>query len=133
MARSPMTAPELVAQARAGVEEIDAAELQRRVAAGAALIDVREPAEFAEGHIAAAVNIPRGVLEFQVEAHPALACATAPELALRERPLLIYCRTGGRAALAAESLQRMGFGAVASLAGGILAWQADGRALAGGG
>lgn len=130
MTPSSLSAQDLVAAARSAIEEIPAAELSRRVAAGAALIDVREPAEFAEGHIAGATNIPRGVLEFQVEAHPALACTTAPELALRERPLLVYCRSGGRAALAAESLTRMGFRAVASLAGGILAWQAEGRALA---
>ncbi len=129
MSHAALSAPQLVAAAQANIEEIAAAELERRVAAGAALVDVREPGEFAEAHIAGAANIPRGVLEFQVEAHPALACRTAPELALRERPLVLYCRTGGRAALAAESLQRMGFSAVASLAGGFEAWQAAGRAV----
>lgn len=128
-----LTAHELVAQARAGVEEITAEELLRRVAAGANLLDVREPGEYAEGHIAGAANIPRGVLEFKVEAHPALACRTAPELALRDRPLVVYCLTGGRAALAVESLQRMGFTAVASLAGGIQGWQQAGRPLEHGG
>lgn len=82
---------------------------------------MREPAEFEAGHLSGAINIPRGVLEFQVEAHPAIACATNPALSVRERPLLIYCRTGGRAALAALSLQQLGFTQVRSLAGGLMA------------
>lgn len=128
MSTHPFSAEQLVASARDGIEEISATELGQRLTAGAALLDVREPAEFAQGHIAGAVNIPRGVLEFQVEAHPALACTTAPQLALRERQVIVYCLSGGRAALAAQSLGRMGFHHVASLGGGILAWQAEGRA-----
>ncbi len=119
----------LVASARRRIRELTPTHVLAAVAAGAALVDVREPAEFAEGHIAGAANLPRGVLEFQVEAHPALACRTAEPLALRERPLVLYCRTGGRAALAAESLGRMGFSAVSSLAGGVLGWQDAGLPL----
>ena len=125
---APLGAQEMVARARRGIREIPVDALEASLA-GAALIDVREPAEFAEGHIAGAANLPRGVLEFQVEAHPALACLTAEPLALRERPLVLYCRTGGRAALAAESLGRMGFSAMSSLAGGVLAWQDAGLPL----
>ncbi len=127
MPANPLTAPQLVAAARGRIEEISPAELERRAAAGAVLLDVREPTEFAEGHLAGASNIPRGVLEFRVEAHPAMACATSPELALRDRPVIVYCRSGGRAALAAQSLQGMGFNAVASLAGGIQSWRDSGR------
>lgn len=127
MARTdPTTAADLVAEARATIVEIAPSAL----GAGhgeTALIDVREPAEFASGHLAGAINIPRGVLEFQVDAHPAIANVTAPALAHRQRPLVLYCRTGGRAALAAASLQRLGFTNVRSLAGGIEAWIAAGR------
>ena len=128
MPANPLTAPQLVATVRGMIEEISPDELERRVAAGAILLDVREPAEFAEGHVAGATNIPRGVLEFKVEAHPAMIRIAAPELALRDRPVVVYCLSGGRAALAAQSLQGMGFNAVASLAGGIQAWRDSGRA-----
>ena len=133
MSAHPITAQQLVAAARSGIVEISSVELERCMAWGAVLLDVREPAEFAEGHIAGAASIPRGVLEFQVEAHPSLACVTAAELALRDRQIIVYCRTGGRASLAAQSLERMGFNAVASLTGGILGWQDAGRPLVAGG
>lgn len=81
---------------------------------GAVLIDVREPAEFATGHLPGAINIPRGVLEFQLESHPALA---GPP-----RPVVLYCHSGGRAALAALSLSMLGFDEVRSLTGGIMGW-----------
>lgn len=126
MSANPLTAPQLVAAARGRIEEISPAELERRVAAGAVLLDVREPAEFAESHLAGAADIPRGVREFKVEAHPALAGVVAPEPALRDCPMIVYCRNGGRAALAAQSLQDMGFNAVASLIGGIQGWYDSG-------
>lgn len=121
----PVTAADLVAEARARIREVAPAALGSE-AAKAVLIDVREPAEYETGHLAAAINIPRGVLEFQVDAHPAVANVTEPTLAHRQRPVVVYCRTGGRAALAADSLQRIGFSDVRSLAGGIEAWIAAG-------
>ena len=77
--------------------------------AGVAVIDVREPAEFAEGHLPGSFNIPRGVLEFQVDGHPAVAGKADPQQAHRRVPVILYCRTGGRSALAAEALKRLGF------------------------
>ena len=124
----PLTAQDLVAQARAAVEEIDAARLRELQAAGVAVIDVREPGEFAEGRIPGAVNIPRGVLEFQVDGHPAVNCTRDEHLSHREAPVIVYCRTGGRSALAAESLKRLGFAQPLSLAGGWLRWREDGGA-----
>ena len=119
MSKSPS---ELVAEARARINEVSAEALAAEAPGSSVLIDVREPAEFATGHLAGAVPIPRGVLEFQVEANPAVACVTEPALALRDQPIVLYCRTGGRSALAAESLQKLGFKNVRSLAGGITAW-----------
>lgn len=121
----PATTADLVAEARARIREVAPAALGSE-ATNAVLIDVREPAEYETGHLAAAINIPRGVLEFQVDAHPAVANVTEPTLAHRQRPVVVYCRTGGRAALAADSLQRIGFSDVRSLAGGIEAWIAAG-------
>lgn len=124
----PYTAQDLVAQARAVIEEIDTIRLRALQAAGTPVIDVREPGEFAEGRIPGAVNIPRGVLEFQVDGHPAVNCARDEHLSHRESPVIVYCRTGGRSALAAEALKRLGFAQPLSLAGGWLRWREDGGA-----
>lgn len=109
-----MTAAELVAQAKLRIREISPADFHGGETA-ALLIDVREPAEFAAGHLQGAVNIPRGVLEFQIDAHPA---------ARRDAKIVLYCRTGGRAALAADSLQQLGFTDVHSISGGFEGWVA---------
>ena len=122
----PYTAQDLVAQARAVIEEIDAPRLRALQAAGTPVIDVREPGEFAEGRIPGSVNIPRGVLEFQVDGHPAVNGASDAHLSHRETLVIVYCCTGGRSALAAEALKRFGFAQPLSLAGGWLRWREDG-------
>lgn len=113
----PVSATDLVARARHAIREITPADLPHH--AGTVLLDVREPAEFATGHLPGAVNIPRGVLEFEIAAHPAVANVTDPALADRAREIVIYCRSGGRAALAALALQELGFTAVSSVRGGL--------------
>lgn len=121
------TIGDLVASARGAIREIESRELAALRATGAPVIDVREPAEFATGHIPGAVNIPRGVLEFEVDGHPAVNGTRDPALAHRERPVILYCRSGGRSALAAEALSRLGFAMPLSLAGGVTAWAAAGH------
>ncbi|MHB8912469.1 MAG: rhodanese-like domain-containing protein [Lysobacter sp.] len=123
-----MTAADLVADARRQIREIGPGQLASH-ARGCILIDVREPAEFDTGHIAGAVNIPRGVLEFQVDAHPAVANVSDPALSRKDQPIVVVCRTGGRSALAALNLQRMGFSDVRSIAGGVTDWAAAGLPL----
>ncbi|TYT26400.1 sulfurtransferase [Luteimonas viscosa] len=118
-----LSVEQLVAQARSRIRELDPGELSASPARDAVLIDVREPDEYAQGHLPGAVNLPRGVLEFQIHAHPAMGCTASESLALPDRPLVLYCRTGGRSALAAESLQQLGFSDVHSLAGGFEAWR----------
>lgn len=128
MSTSSMTASDLVAEARANIRET--APSGFHAAPGDALvIDVREPAEFETGHIPGSINIPRGVLEFQVDAHPAVANVSDPALSHKERPIVLVCRTGGRAALSALSLQWLGFADVRSIAGGVLAWGEAGLPL----
>lgn len=119
------TVNDLVAAARARIREVSPQEAVTWPAGSVAIIDVREPEEYAAGHLPGAVNLPRGVLEFRIHAHPALACSTSQELARPDRPLLLYCLTGGRSALAADSLRQLGFGDVRSLAGGFAAWRND--------
>lgn len=82
---------------------------------GLTLVDVREESEYAAGHIDNALLLPRGVLEFKI--------ATTAALADKAKPVLLYCRTGGRAALAAVTLKTLGYGNVLSIAGGFEAWQ----------
>lgn len=122
-----ITASQLVARARERIREIGAETLAGELGKAPIIIDVREPHEFAVAHVYGAVNIPRGVLEFEVTGHPAVASIIAPELQIRDAPVYLYCRSGARSALAADALQNMGFTKVFSLAGGFLAWQAGGH------
>lgn len=107
----------LVAEAKKNVQEISpqdtAAALKN---SDALLIDVRDPDEWQEGHIAGATNFSRGTLELEIE-------EAAPDLST---PIITQCGGGGRSALAAESLQRMGYKNVKSMAGGFKAWKAAG-------
>lgn len=128
MTTPALSAADLIAEARAAIREVAPAEFAANPG-NAVVIDVREPAEFETGHLPGAVNIPRGVLEFQVDAHPAVAYVSDPALSHKDRPLLLVCRTGGRAALSARNLQRMGFTDVRSLAGGVEAWGQAGLPL----
>lgn len=107
---------DLVQQAKAQIRETTVDALHRDGAALGVLIDVREPAEWAAGHIPSATLLPRGILEGKIEdvVHDA------------DQPIVLYCGSGGRSALAAESLQRMGYRRVLSLAGGFTAWQEAG-------
>ena len=116
-----MTAMDLVAEARQVIKEVDIDGAKALMADQAIVLDVREPAEAAQGHLAGAVNIPRGVLEFKVNEHPATQDKNAT--------YLVYCRTGGRSALACQNLQRMGFTNVSSLAGGFEGWAGAGNAV----
>ncbi|MGH8556217.1 MAG: rhodanese-like domain-containing protein [Methylococcales bacterium] len=85
---------------------------------------MREPEEFSIGSLPGAMNVPCGVLEFRLGGIPKLSNPNAS--------LLLYCRTGGRSALAAQSLQRLGYGYtdVLSLSGGYEAWRTVGRMTA---
>ncbi len=117
-----LTVRDLVAAARTRIREIQPAELLELQQFGCPIVDVREPEEFVEGHIPGAVNIPRGLLEFEVDGHPAVNYQTAEALSHRGRPVVLYCLSGGRSALAADALLRLGFTDPVSLDHGILGW-----------
>ena len=70
----------------------------------ALIVDVREPEEYAAGYVPGAVNVPRGLLEFTVWEHVGF-----PDKTDMNKPIFLYCKTGGRCTLAAKSLQDLGF------------------------
>lgn len=123
------TVQDLVAAAKGRIREIDHAEFDALRAQGAPLVDVREPGEFAEGRIPGAVNIPRGVLEFEVDGHPAVNCLKDPALSHRGAPVIVSCRSGARSALAAAALKDLGFAEPVSLAGGFMGWANAGKPI----
>jgi molybdopterin/thiamine biosynthesis adenylyltransferase/rhodanese-related sulfurtransferase len=83
---------------------------------GVALVDVREPAEWSDGYIPGAARVPRGSLEERIG-------AVAPD---RSQPIALYCASGKRSALAARTLEELGYTDVVSVAGGIIEWKARG-------
>ena len=105
----------------AGIWEIYPQALEE-IAAAVQIVDVREASEYSGplGHIKGATLIPLGEL-----------AARAGGLA-RERPIVAVCRSGARSAQACVILQRLGFGDVANLAGGMLRWRAEGFSVEGG-
>ena len=117
---------QLVAEARSQIREVSVQQLTTLMADHQTiLIDVREPDEFQQGRVDRAVNYPRGVLEMKIHQHPAVAAQCEQQQALTElagRPVYLICRSGARSALAALSLQQMGFSQVFSVAGGFQAW-----------
>lgn len=112
----------LVEAAKAQVREVSVAEARERLAArpGAVLVDVREEGEWTAGHAREAVALGRGILERDVESR-------FPDPATE---LILYCGGGFRSALAAESLQKMGYTNVWSLAGGFRAMSEAGWPMA---
>jgi len=108
-----LTAMDLVKRAKSEINEISCEEATSMLDS-ATVIDVREPAEYEAGHIANALPIPRGMLEFSLNSHPSLTNL--------EQAIIVYCKSGGRSALAAQTLQTMGYQHVYSIAGGFDAW-----------
>jgi rhodanese-related sulfurtransferase len=114
---------ELVGVAKATITECSVTDVNSCIASETLLIDVREPAEYHKGKIPGAVHLPRGLLEFEI--HKLVEHYRADENQPdAERAIVVYCGTGGRSALAAQTLEAMGYRNVRSMAGGIVAWNA---------
>ncbi|OZA90946.1 MAG: sulfurtransferase [Burkholderiales bacterium 34-67-9] len=108
------TAHDLVLAAKSHCREVPVHDAQAMLLSADAIIDVREADEYAAGHMPGAINIPRGLLEFKLSGTPALD--------QRNLSVVLYCKTSGRSALAAMSMQAMGYLDVVSMAGGFDAW-----------
>ena len=102
----PQSVTELVVQARAQVPTIDLAKFKSGFDTSSLglIVDVREPADYAAGHIPGALNIPRGLIEFRIWPHVGFP----DKLDLNAR-ITLYCGSGARAALAAKSLRDLKF------------------------
>jgi rhodanese-related sulfurtransferase len=109
---------DLVADAKKNITEISPTDAAAKAKSNidAVIVDVREKDEFNELHIPDAVHMSRGLIEYEIE-------EKFPD---RNTTIICHCGGGGRSALAAESLQKMGYKNVRSMAGGFRAWKATG-------
>ena len=101
-------------KATSTTEAVEVSEAQRRQQAGALIVDVREPEEWREGHVAGARHIPLGSLTARLAELP------------RDQEILTMCRSGNRSGRAQSLLQGQGFSAVRNVTGGIIAWERAG-------
>lgn len=103
---------DLINEAKARIREVSPREaLALHERGGTTFLDVRDQQEVNLGRIPGAVHISRGTMETKIE-------AAVP----RDADVVIYCASGNRSALAAETLREMGYGKVSSLAGGFRGW-----------
>lgn len=108
----------LVNEAKTRVREVTVAETQQRMSENkeVKLIDVREDNEWNEAHAAGSIHLGKGIIERDIE-------KTVPD---KDAELILYCGGGFRSALATDSLQKMGYTNVWSMAGGWKAWKEAG-------
>jgi molybdopterin/thiamine biosynthesis adenylyltransferase/rhodanese-related sulfurtransferase len=109
---------DLLSAAKSQITEIDTASAAEAIAAGAVVLDVREPDEYDQGALSNVIHIPRGHLEAQVE----------NRILDRDATVVVYCAGGVRSAFAAKTLQELGYTDVRSMAGGFGKWKDEGRA-----
>jgi len=114
------TAAEMVSEAKQRVENLTVDQVATELEGdGALLVDIREPGEREQqGAIPGAVAAPRGMLEFWADPTSTYHRAEFDPA----RRVILHCASGGRSALAADTLQQMGYTNVAHLDGGLNAW-----------
>lgn len=122
----PDSFDQYVAQVRKTVQTIDMDAFREVVKNpdGALIVDVREPEEFAGGHVPGAINIPRGLLEFRI-----WKVLGHPNTVETNRRIVLYCLTGGRCTLAARQLKDIGFTNAVSVTMHLRDWQQKGYPL----
>ncbi len=89
---------------------------------GTLIVDVREPNEFAAGHVPGAINIPRGVIEFKIWNQVGYPANTQ-----LDQPIVLQCQSGNRASLAAQSLADLGFTRITAVVMSLDDWQTTGQ------
>src|SRR5690242_18156931 len=111
----PKTSKDLLAEANATVPKLSPAEAAARIGQGDVLVlDIRDSAELqASGKLAGSLHVPRGSLEFKADPENAMYDPAFQ----KDRPILIHCAAGGRAALAGKTLQDMGYTNVLNIGG----------------
>lgn len=120
---------QLVAQAEAEIRTLSVAEAKAAQSSGALLVDLRDVREIKrEGQIPGSYHAPRGMLEFWVDPD----CVYHHEALTAADHLVLYCNLGWRSALAAKTLQDMGFTNVSHMDGGLTAWIDEGGPIEGG-
>ena len=114
---------DFVKEAKAQITEVSGDQLlqMKEAKSDLLIVDVREPGEFIHGHIEHAMLVPRGIIEAAADVDYPKSNETLREA--RNRPVVVYCATSGRSAMAAKTLQEMGFTEVYSLAGGFATWE----------
>ncbi len=124
-AGAPKTAAQMVAEAKQRVTNLTVEQVATELERGdALLVDLRDPAERdQQGSIPGAVHAARGMLEFYADP---TSSYHRPEFA-PDRRVILHCASGGRSALAADTLQQMGYTNVAHLDGGLRAWKEAGQ------
>ena len=118
------TAAQMVQEAKARVENLSVEQVAAEMKRGdVTIIDIREPNEREQGAIPGSISAPRGMLEFWADpTSPYHRGEFDPS-----RRIILACASGGRSALAADTLREMGYARVAHLDGGFKAWQAAGQ------
>jgi rhodanese-related sulfurtransferase len=125
----PKTVKQLIAEARGRVENLSVEQAAAEIEGGdVTLVDVREEDErFLEGAISGSFHVPRGMLELSADpASPLYRQEFNPE-----GRVIVYCSSGSRSALGADTLRQMGYERVAHICGGMMAWKRDGRLVEG--
>ncbi|MEA2448584.1 MAG: sulfur-carrier protein adenylyltransferase/sulfurtransferase, partial [Thermoleophilaceae bacterium] len=116
------TGAELIRKIKAQIQEVDPKQVHEHLRGGngngngasPVIVDVREQHEFEEAHLPGAIHVPRGHLESRIEG----------KVGDKSRPVVLYCASGQRSALAANTLQQLlGYEDVASMTGGITLWK----------
>jgi rhodanese-related sulfurtransferase len=115
---------ELLADARRGLQRVDATDVPAAAAAGALVVDTRPIAQrAADGEIPGALIIDRNVLEWRLDPSSA---NRIPEAGDYDRPVILFCNEGYSSSLAAATLQQLGLRNATDVIGGFQAWKAAG-------
>jgi len=103
-----------------GVQVLDVSKYEKKMAQpDVQLVDVRTPEEFAEGHLENAINIDITANDFDTK-------ITALD---KEKPVMVYCKAGGRSAKASSRLNELGFKNISDLEGGIINWNSENKPI----